>query len=166
MFRQNRTFHRYAGLIVSLFLLMWAVTGFLLLNVPWYQEEATDLKVTSIPLPDKAEAYTISYIGEQLTATGEYSWDEIRSIAKSGEAFKVYIARDPILRLTIDEKGHIHALKQDPILDLFYGLHVGEWEDLNYVTVLEVVSILTILLVISGLIYFLPRRKKPSKLQP
>lgn len=67
--------------------------------------------------------------------------------------------RDPILRLTITQDGHIKALKQDPILDLFYGLHVGEWEDINYVTVLEIVSILTILLVLSGFVYFLPKRK-------
>jgi len=161
MFRKtNRKFHRYSGLIVSLFLVMWAVTGFLLLNVQWYQEEATDLKHHSIAVPATLEEYTIAYVGDQLVKTGEYSWDEIRSIAKSGDSFKVYVKRDPILRLTIDQTGDIHALKQSPILDLFYGLHVGEWEDINYVTVLEVVSVLTIVLVGTGFIYFFPLRQR------
>ncbi|ATF10823.1 PepSY domain-containing protein [Brevibacillus sp. HB1.2] len=154
----NRNFHRYIGLIVSLFLLMWAITGFLLLNVPWYQEKATDLKTTMIEVPAKPEELTIAYVGEKLVETGEYSWAEIRSIAKSGDSFKVYVSREPILRLTVSSEGHITALKQDPILDFFYGLHVGEWEDLNYVTVLEIISILTAFLVVSGLIYFLPKR--------
>ncbi|MCG5254733.1 PepSY domain-containing protein [Brevibacillus thermoruber] len=159
----NRNLHRYIGLIVSLFLIMWAVTGFLLLNVPWYQQKATDLETTMIPLPSQPEQFTISYVGEKLVETGEYSWKEIRSITKSGDSFKVYVKRDPILRLTITKDGYIEALKQDPILDLFYGLHVGEWEDINYVTVLEIVSILTILLVLSGFVYFLPKRKVMKK---
>ncbi|TCP55946.1 PepSY-associated transmembrane protein [Tumebacillus sp. BK434] len=163
MFRRiNRKFHRIAGLVVSLFLIMWAVTGFLLLNVPWYQEAATDLKVTQIPVAAQPADYTIAYVGEQLVKSGEYRWEEIQSISKSGDMFKVYVKRDPILRLTIDQEGQIKALKQDPILDFFYGLHVGEWEDLNYVTVLEVVSILTLLLVLTGYVYFLPRKRKPS----
>jgi uncharacterized iron-regulated membrane protein len=162
----NRSIHRYIGLIVSLFLIMWAVTGFLLLNVPWYQQEATDLKTTMIPVPSQPDQFTISYVGAKLVETGEYSWEEIRSISKSGDAFKVYVKRDPILRLTITQDGHIKALKQDPILDFFYGLHVGEWEDIHFVTVLEIISILTILLVLSGFVYFLPKRKairKPTR---
>lgn len=159
----NRTIHRYIGLIVSLFLIMWAITGFLLLNVPWYQKEATDLKTTTITVPSQPDQFTISYVGTKLIETGEYSWNEIRSITKTGDSFKVYVKRDPILRLTITADGNIEALKQDPILDFFYGLHVGEWEDLNYVTVLEVISVLTIFLVLSGLIYFLPRRKFKKK---
>lgn len=161
--RLNRKLHRYIGLIVSLFWIMWVITGFLLLNVPWYQEEANDLKTTSISLPKQVEEYTISYVGQQLVDTGEYKWDEIRSITKSGDSFKVYVKRDPILRLTVDDHGQITALKQSPILDLFYGLHVGEWEDINYVLLLEIISVLSLFLVLSGFIYFLPKRLRFNK---
>ncbi|MGC5323940.1 PepSY domain-containing protein [Brevibacillus sp. SYSU BS000544] len=160
MNKLNRNLHRYIGLIVSLFLMMWVITGFLLFNVPWYQEKANDLKTTSIALPATSSDYTISYVGDALIKTGEYKWEEIRSITKSGENFKVYVKRDPILRITVDKNGQITALKQDPILDLFYGLHVGEWEDINYVTLLEVISILVVILTVTGWVYFLPKRKK------
>jgi hypothetical protein len=145
---------------------MWAITGFLLLNVPWYQTQATDLKTEMISLPSDPDEFTIAYVGAKLVETGEYSWDEIRSITKSGDSFKVYVKRDPILRLTVFADGQIDALKQDPILDFFYGLHVGEWEDLNFVTLLEIISVLTILLVLSGLIYFLPKRRFKKKEAP
>lgn len=161
----NRKLHRYAGLVVSLFLIMWAVTGFLLLNVPWYQEEATDLQHTKIEVPANQADWTLSYIGTQLVATGEYTWEEIRSVSKSGDKFKVYVSRDPILRLTIDHTGQIQALKQSPILDLLYGLHVGEWENLQYVTLLEVISVLTVVLVLTGYVYFFPLRRRMKKKQ-
>lgn len=60
MNKLNRNLHRYIGLIVSLFLMMWVITGFLLFNVPWYQEKANDLKTTSIALPATSSDYTIS----------------------------------------------------------------------------------------------------------
>lgn len=164
--RYNRKLHRYIGLVVGLFWIMWTITGFLLLNIPWYQEEAKDLKTTSISVPENNRFFTISYIGQELVETREYKWEEIHSISKSGDVFKVYIHRDPILRLTIDKEGSISALKQSPILDLFYGLHTGEWESINYVLLLKVISILSMFLTVTGFIYFLPKRwfKKKSKL--
>lgn len=165
--RYNRTIHRYIGMGVGLFWLMWTITGFLLLNIPWYQDEAKDLQTNSITVPENNSDFTISYIGQALVGTGEYKWEEINSISKSGDVFKVYINRDPILRLTIDKEGSISALKQSPILDLFYGLHIGEWESINYVSLLKLISILSIFLILTGYIYFLPKRwfKKKNKLK-
>lgn len=46
-----------------------------LLNFPWYQQKATDLKTTMIPLPSQPEQFTISW--GKLVKTGKYSWKEI-----------------------------------------------------------------------------------------
>ncbi len=156
-----KSIHFYSAILTGVFLLLYFITGFLLVAYNWFSHETPKATTVtkSVPVPQYADAQALAkWTQQELNITGKQDWMETRQ-----DTTRILFLT-PQLRHTVLVAGNaqtvVHESRPHNVYELVSVLHRyhryggGFWYDV-YLVAMDLTSIALVLFVITGVYLWL-----------